>query len=386
MRILVFSPFYPPHKGGLESHSDEFNKYLSAQGAEILVFTPQLPQESPEKEVRYHGVTIIRFPAIELIHNYPFPKFWTKRFWQLWQELHEKEYDLVISRTRFFFTSLMAGRFAKYAATPWVHIEHGSDFTHFNNPLKTWLGILYDRTCGAFVLRHSDHVIANSEASAHFVQKLSKRTDCIVIYRGVERETILTTPVNDTIRTLHSNKHIIGFIGRLIDGKGVRDLIEAFSSIRRDTTCFIIGSGPEKVHLERIAKERNITDRVIFFGEKSFSETIALLKTFDIFVNPSYTEGIPTSVIEAALCHKAIIATNVGGTKEIITGTNDGFLIVPHDVTDLKDKIEQLLDNTALRSAYGEQAFQAVVEKFDWRHSAKQYLAVFSKLIKNKEQ
>jgi glycosyltransferase involved in cell wall biosynthesis len=231
MRILVFSPFYPPHKGGLESHSDEFNKYLSAQGTQVSVFTPRIPQDSPEREIRHDGVGIIRFPALELIHNYPLPKFWQKRFWQLWQELYTKPYDVVISRTRFFFTSLMALRFVKKTALPLVHIEHGSDFTHFNNSFKTWLGMLYDRTCGAFVLRHSDRVIGNSEASARFVYQLSGR-DCTVIYRGVEKEIILATAPNDSIKKLYPEKLIIGFVGRLIDGKGVYDLIDAFSLIQ----------------------------------------------------------------------------------------------------------------------------------------------------------
>jgi glycosyltransferase involved in cell wall biosynthesis len=147
---------------------------------------------------------------------------------------------------------------------------------------------------------------------------------------------------------------------------------------------FNTGNGPEKSRLERIAKERGVADRVVFFGEKSFSETIALLKIFDIFVNPSYVEGIPTSVIEAALCHKAIIATNVGGTGEIITGNGDGFFVTPHDIPDLKNKLERLLSDPSLRQSFSERAFLAVAKKFDWNHSADQYLAVFSKLLENK--
>lgn len=382
MRILVFSPFYPPHKGGLESHSDEFNKYLSAHGTEIVVFAPRLPKNSPEKEILYHGVEIIRFPAIELIHNYPFPRFWQRRFWQLWQELQEKEYDIVISRTRFFFTSLMAGRFSKRTSLPWVHIEHGSDFTYFNNPLKTWLGIFYDRTLGASVLQWSNHVIGNSQASAHFVRTLSGRTDCSVIYRGIEKEIIFDTAPNDTVRKLYPNKLIIGFAGRLIDGKGVKDLIKAFAQIQRqDSICLIIGDGPEKKPLEKITQNLGIQDRVVFFGEKSFTETIALLKTFDIFVNPSYAEGIPTSVIDAAFCQKAIIATNVGGTKEIITGENDGFFVKPHDTLDLKLRLEQLSEDSRLREIYGRQAFLKVTEKFDWQKTAQRYNDFFEQLL-----
>lgn len=380
MHLLVFSPYYPPHRGGLESHSDEFNKYCSLSGVTITVFTPRLPLESPAHEERYNQVAIIRFPAIEIIHNYPIPRFWKKEFWQLWKEVHQKRYDLVISRTRFFFTSLMAGYFAKCHQLPWVHIEHGSDFATFNNRFKTLLGKLYDCIFGAIVLRRSDTNIANSQASSAFVKKLSGR-DCAVIYRGIEKEVIAAIPTHQYFQQYFPGKIVIGFIGRLIDGKGVLDLLQAFSRLASPTSiCCIIGDGPERPRIEDFIQEHNLSKKVILFGEKPFTETIALLKGFDIFVNPSYTEGIPTSVIEAALCHRAIIATDVGGTREIVSGNEDGVLIAPHDIETLQTKLAFLIENSDLRTEYGEKAFQTVQGRFSWKESIKQYMKVFSSL------
>ena len=80
MNVLIFSPYYPPHIGGLESHSEEFNQQLAQRGIDVLVFTPRLPKDAPERETR-RGVRIIRFPAFEIIPNFPlpqfFPFFWT---------------------------------------------------------------------------------------------------------------------------------------------------------------------------------------------------------------------------------------------------------------------------------------------------------------------
>jgi glycosyltransferase involved in cell wall biosynthesis len=383
MKLLIFSPYYPPHIGGLETHSDEFNKYLSKKGVEIFVFTPRLPQEAPETEIRHNNVRIVRFPAFELIHNYPLPKFWSRAFWKQWKLLFKDDYSLVICRTRFFFTSLMAWYYAKKRKFPLVHIEHGSSYAQFNGYCKTKLGILYDQIFGRFVICRADLVIANSHASAEFVHTLSGRTDCHVIYRGIESENIFRIQEAANFKRDHKNKVIISYIGRLIDGKGVKDLIAAISTLNHELFhCFIIGDGPELKRLENLVSEKDLEESVTFFGHRRFDEAIALLKVSDIFVNPSYSEGIPTTVIEAALCKKAIIATNVGGTREVISGHKDGFLIQPHDIQSLAEKLEKLLNNPTFRQSLGENAYQKVNDKFSWPHSIERYLEVFKKILK----
>ena len=181
MRILVFSPYYPPHIGGLESHADEFNKYLSQRGVDITVFTPRLPKDAPESETRYENVKIIRFPAFEIISNYPLPKFWSFKFWKLFLGLFKEKYDIAISRTRFFNTSLLALIYAKIKRVKWIHIEHGSDFVKSGGKFSTAIARIYDYTFGKLILKLSDKNIANSKSSAEFCQKLAKNKKCEVI-------------------------------------------------------------------------------------------------------------------------------------------------------------------------------------------------------------
>src|SRR3989339_611359 len=122
MKLLIFCSYYPPHTGGLESHADEFNKYLSQRGIDITVFTPKLPKNSPESEILYNNVKIIRFPAFEIISNYPLPKFWSLKFWSLFLRLFNQKFDITISRTRFFNTSLLTLIYAKIKKVRWIHI------------------------------------------------------------------------------------------------------------------------------------------------------------------------------------------------------------------------------------------------------------------------
>lgn len=385
VKILVFSPFYPPHIGGLETHSDEFNKHLSTKGVEIIVFTPQLPREALRQEIRHNGVRVIRYPAFELIHNYPMPIFWRQTFWLEWHALMALNLDVVISRTRFFFPSLMALWYAHRKHLPLLHIEHGSDFAQFNGYTKTTLGKLYDWTVGRFIFCHADSIVANSQASAYFVHKLSKK-DAPVIYRGANFDAIEQCQPNEQVAKKYEGKTIIAFIGRLIDGKGTHDLITAISELKRtDIVTLIIGGGPEEARLKKMVTENQLDNQVIFFGNLPFNEAIGILKTAHIVVNPSYTEGLPTSVTESALCRKAIIATNVGGTPEVISGRNDGFLIPPRQPKVIAEKLTLLIENPTLRTTFSENAFLAVKSKFSWNYSADQYLAVFSELLNNRK-
>lgn len=376
MRLLIFCPFYPPHIGGLETHALEFNRHLSPSVEQITVFVPRLPDTAPVSETN-GNITILRFPAFELIHNYPVPKFWQPDFWRLWNEALDSQPTHILSRTRFFFTSLMAWRVARVYRLPWIHIEHGSDFVHFHSPLKSFAGKCYDWTLGRFVLRHADRIVANSQASTAFVAKLSGRTDCQTIYRGVEIDEILNAPGRDEIRNRFPGRIIVGYLGRLIDGKGVIHILEALNVLRdKRLACAIIGSGPEKAKLETYVKEHALEESVFLLGHRPLPEALGLMKSIDIFVNPSYSEGIPTSVIEAALLKKAIVATAVGGTPEIISGNGDGFLVSAGDVDALREKLRLLATDEQLRQSFGERAQSAVQDKFSWAHAVREYLEI----------
>lgn len=415
MKLLIFSPYYPPHIGGLESHADEFNKYLSQKGVDITVFTPRLPQDAPETEIRHNnvhpltnsndlieskkvnidaeivkekqisdkigvGVRVIRFPAFEIIPGYPLPCFWNFRFWKLFFSLFRSDFDIVISRTRFFATSIMALKYAKLKRKKWLHIEHGSDFVKLTNKFYSVTAKLYDYTFGKIVLNFCDKLVANSKASADFCHQLAPKKPCEVIYRGVEIEKIENTAPNLELKNKYKDKFIITFLGRLMSGKGVSDLISAIKDIDSIFVLFIIGDGPESKNLETLTKKFNLEDRMVFFGYQKFEDAIAIIKISDLVVNPSYTEGLPTSIIEAAICKKAIIATNVGGTPEIISGNNDGFLIEPKSVSLLKEKLETLLNDKNLRENFGNNAYLEVKNKFNWNNSIEQYLDIFNKL------
>ncbi len=361
-KVLVYCPYYPPHMGGLESHADEFNKYLSKLDYKITVFTPRLPISGLEKELKYNGVNIIRFPAWEIIPNYPLPQFWNIKFWKLWNEVWKKKYDWVISRTRFFNTTLLALCHAKIKKIKWMHIEHGSDFVKLNNNFFSIIAQLYDYIFGYIVLRLANIVVANSQASAEFCSKIYKNRKYEVIYRGVEVEKI--NKIKPKI--LFKNNFIILYAGRLIDGKGVGDLIKAVLKIKNnDWQLLIVGDGPKRKEWEKMSNSQ-----IKFLGQKTNDELIGIMKGCNLVVNPSYTEGLPTSMVEASICGIPVIASDVGGTKEIVINGVNGYLVKPKNVDELSEKITLMM-----KSKF---KVKKMINKFDWNISIKKYIKLLS--------
>lgn len=162
------------------------------------------------------------------------------------------------------------------------------------------------------------------------------------------------------------------FVGRLIYAKGVQDLLVAYKDLRAraiDIHLTIVGDGAYRKELEEMARGHGVS----FLGELNHSGVMKALKEADIFVNPSYSEGLPTSVMEAASVGLPIIATDVGGTNEIIVGGESGCLYPPHDVQALTDCLRYLIENPSERATFGAKAKERVATRFNWDRITEQY-------------
>ncbi len=386
MNILVFTPYYYPHIGGLENHAYEFNEHMAEIGHKITVFTSHIPRHGSLFDNSKPNITIIRFPAFEIIGGYPVPKFWLASFWQQLLMLQNQPYDVILSRTRFFLSSLMALWYARTRSIKYIHIEHGSDFVRLSSSLASVLAKIYDYTLGKLIFFAADAVIANSKASSEFVKKITRgKISPVIIYRGIEEEEIRAITGNSNLRAALAGKTIIIFIGRLITGKGIMDLLKAMAVVNNPAiTCLIIGDGPQKQQLLTYLNNSGfLRNNVLLLGEKSRSEVLAILKIADIAINPSYTEGLPTTMIEAALCKKAIIATRVGGTTEIITHNRNGLLYQAGDIKQLAAFIVRLSTTPQERARLGERAYAEVENKFNWQNTIYAYEIVFKNVMLN---
>ncbi len=377
MKLLVFAPYYPPHMGGLETHSAEWNEALSSFGYTITVITPHLPASTPSHESTSWG-EIIRYPAFEVVSGYPLPKFWLPAFWRICKEISRRQNrpDRVITRTRFFFSSFLGLLYTKVFRIPLIHIEHGSDYVKLSSSFTSSIAYLYDLTLGNLVFSGSHQNIAISKAVSQFIKKFDSRKTPI-IYRGLnfdEIESISPAPKTTA-------KIVIATAARLYAWKGVSNTLEALhllSPTVLDRVEFhIIGDGEDMALLQKKASGLP----VVFLGAQPRKNVIALLKSSDIFVHSSHPGGgLSTSLLEALACSNAVIATPHEGANEIIINKENGLLLSDSNPQEIATALEQYIQDPPLRETLAKNGKLSVYAQFNWQSSAEKYHSILSTL------
>jgi glycosyltransferase involved in cell wall biosynthesis len=131
-------------------------------------------------------------------------------------------------------------------------------------------------------------------------------------------------------------------VGRLVPWKQIDHLIEALAEIE-DAGLVIVGDGPERSRLEDLARTARLTDRIYFAGQSSQEETLGLMNACDLFVLNSTYEGFPHVVLEAMCAGLPVVATEVGGTPELVRDGENGLLISPRANGALASSLRNLL-------------------------------------------
>jgi glycosyltransferase involved in cell wall biosynthesis len=153
------------------------------------------------------------------------------------------------------------------------------------------------------------------------------------------------------------------FFGRVGQRKGTFDLIRAFANLpvelKNRSKLTIAGDG-EIEEAKQLVEIVNLTDYVNFLGWIDSQERNAVLLKADVFVLPSYNEGLPMAILEAMSWSLPVITTPVGGIPELIISNENGLLVNPGDIEQLSKLMESLIENEALRLSLGRAARETV--------------------------
>src|SRR5436309_13945529 len=189
----------------------------------------------------------------------------------------------------------------------------------------------------------------------------------VTVHEGIDVEHVVATaPVNvHEAFFLPHGAPVVGNVAALVPHKGQRYLLDAAHLVVQeipDTRFVILGEGELREQLEKQVHEHHLEKHVLLPGFRT--DVIGCMKSFDLFVMGSVTEGLGTSLLDAMACARPIVATRAGGIPEIVEDDVTGLLVPPRDVVALSQAIVRALGDERLQARLGAAGFARVSERF----------------------
>jgi glycosyltransferase involved in cell wall biosynthesis len=220
-------------------------------------------------------------------------------------------------------------------------------------------------------LPQQDALIANSQIVADY----SRNPNAVVIYPGV---TVFDFSVSHTTQ----NGVVLGTAGRLELIKGLRYLLDAISILAPEfpeLRLEIAGEGSLRESLEQQSAQLGLSGIISFLGWQE--DLPSVMAGWDIFVFPSLDEGFGIAALEAMAAGLPVIASDVGGLRELVLNGETGWLIPPAAPIELAKRLGQLIRDCSMRQAMGSAARKRATESFSISRMAAQTIAVYDGLF-----
>lgn len=343
-------------EGGMKRHYISLCRGLIDEGAEVFAICNF--SEDDTEDLRSAGVHVIRFPFSKTIR--PFLNIW-KLIKLIYYIRKTKPQVIHCHGFKAGFFGRMAGWLngtqipLAYTVHNFVTYGRGKILSRCIQFFEKWMG---DKT---------QKIICVSKALKASMNRDMEITEekLDVVYNAIP--ALPVSDENPSTREKYNigdNELIVGTVARLIPSKGIHILLTAVSGILfkyPNAKLLIVGSGPEEVHLKKLAESLGISKQIIFAGKVSNIQDY--YASFNIFVLPTLTEGLGITVLEAMYFELPIIASSVGGIPEWVTHEKNGILIPPDNAFALRTALQSLLENPELAKKYGRQAKRDIQEK-----------------------
>lgn len=283
--------------------------------------------------------------------------------------------------------------------------------THSLEPLRPWkreqLGRGYDASSWVekTAIEMADALIAVSEETKEDVLKHFNvdESKIHVIYNGINLQQYITTPETATLDEygVDKNKPYVLFVGRITRQKGIIHLVNAIKYIDPDTQIVLCAGAPDTPEIGKEMEDavndvKKTRDNVIWIDKMvTKEEIIQLYSHADVFCCPSIYEPFGIINIEAMACNTAVVASAVGGIKEVVVHGETGLLIPLEQQTeapfepidpdkfsrDLADGVNQVINDKELQKTMAKNGRKRVEDYFDWIAIAKQVESLYKSII-----
>ena len=398
MKILYITTAFPRYKEDvIAPWLVETIKRLKEKGVEVEVFTSAY--KGLKKQTIY-GINVERFRYFlkkweDLTHDEATPDRLRKGIrYKLLVPFYllggiigitklctRKSYDII--HVHWPFPNAIFGYIGKrLCSARMVSSFHGVELRWVKNKMPFFIPLL------KWAINKSDAVTANSTYTAKEINEITDRKVAIIPFGAAITESHHV--MRDFDLVTQSRPSNILFVGRLVERKGVKYLIEAFDRISADIDAIltIVGDGPERRSLEKLVESKGLQNKVIFKGKVSNEELRRCYQNCDVFVLPACidsrgdTEGLGVVLLEAMSYKKPVIASNVGGIVDIVKDGETGLLVPEKNSQKLAEAIHTVLKNDELASRLGKQGYEFVSRNFNWARITDQLIEIYSQLAK----
>ncbi len=276
-----------------------------------------------------------------------------------------------------------------------VHIHTASKGSFYRKSIALQIAKLFNKKVILHI--HGGGFEAFYQKSSQFIKNIITNTlnksDMIIVLSRQWQEKISSICSNNNIKVLYNPAIIkelqvsrekfvkVLFLGRMCSAKGIYDIIDAVKYIQSDNILINLYGDGNLAEFQQIVAENNLQSKIKIMGWVSGEEKEEIIKNSDIYVLPSYNEGLPMSILEAMAYGLPIISTPVGGIPESVEDGFNGFLIQPGDTKALAEKIEILANDASLRKQMGQESYRIAKEKFDIKIIIKQLEEIYNGML-----
>lgn len=398
MKICIFTETYYPVIGGGETQTRLLAEGLSARGHKVTIVTRR-SDAVLQKVERYGEINVYRLPPSGGQHY----KKWGLLFsgFALLVQLH-REYELIfVSGFRVIGVSaiLVSKIFGKVCI---LKSDNNGEMSgkFFSGGLQKY-GLNEEFLPFKVALYLRNRLLRN----AHAFVAISKEIETEFLHYGeVPASKIINIPNSVNTNIFHpvrksekerlrqslglpTNVKLVIYTGRLVSYKGLPLLLEAWKDIQAKyakVLLLLVGSASNDIfsceqELKDFVNANRLENTIWFVGE--VPEVSQFLKASDIFVFPTEKEAFGISLIEAMACGLPVIATPVGGIKDVVSNWENGILIKPGDHKTLYEALDKLLSDEKLTSKFGQAARESVQELYSSEFVTGKYLSLFQSLV-----
>jgi len=371
--LQVYQVFNPNVASGAAKVAYNISRFLVKRGHKVVFYSSNMEDwltRGISGDFIVNGVVIRKFKTLWPILSTKFKIYFTPQL-GIVSGNEIKEFDVIHLHGYISFQCIVVSHYSRKYGVPYVLQAHGS-----LPRIGAWriLKWFYEIFFGRKLLKNAAKVIALNQVEAEQYRAMGVPEEKIaIIPNGIDLSEYAELPPKGVFKkkfNIPEDKRIILYLGRIHEIKGVDILIKAYASLAKKINfkdTLLVIAGPDDGYLSEakaLAHTLRVSDSVRFVGPLYGRDKLAAYVDSEFCVLPSRYETFPMALLEAYACAKPIVASNVGGLRELIVDGETGLLFEVGDFRQLAEKMLYLLDKGEKAAEIGGKARKLVEEKY----------------------